>query len=57
MRTTEFGACLQRGVLQREQAWKGEILMPNLGATEGTVSEPQRKLLVTRRSILGTKEG
>lgn len=30
--------------------------MPSLGAREGTVSEPQGKLPVTKRSILGTKE-
>lgn len=31
--------------------------MPNLGATEGMVSESQGKLTRTKRSILGTKEG
>lgn len=29
--------------------------MPFLGATEGTVSESQGKLIVTKRSILGNK--
>lgn len=31
--------------------------MPNLGATEGLVSEPQGKLTVTKRYFESTKEG
>ena len=43
--------------MKRNRPGSDPFLMPYLGVTEDTVTEPQRKLTVTKRSIPGIKGG
>lgn len=43
--------------MKRNRPGSDPFLMPYLGVTEDTVSEPQWKLIVTERSIPGIKGG